>query len=119
MRGPRARALHQGLARLYVLNKLSNTISVISTATVPPALISEVAAGSYDPTPPDVREGRGFLFDARLSGNGTASCATCHLDADLDGLAWDLGDPGGQMFSGFGRNFPPTMKPCSCASCIR
>jgi hypothetical protein len=39
------------------------------------------------------------LYDARLSGNGTVSCATCHLDADRDGLAWDLGDPGGQMIS--------------------
>jgi hypothetical protein len=28
-----------------------------------------------------------------LSNNGGFSCATCHLDATLDALAWDLGNP--------------------------
>ena len=49
------------------------------------------------PTPIGLKEGRGFLYDAKLSGNGTMSCATCHLDGGVDGLAWDLGDPGGRM----------------------
>ena len=46
-----------------------------------------------------MREGRGYLFDAKLSGNGTVSCASCHIDGDRDGLAWDLGDPGGDLFN--------------------
>ena len=46
-----------------------------------------------------IREGRGFLFDAKLSGNGTVACAACHIDGRHDGLAWDLGDPGGQLFN--------------------
>ncbi len=102
MRGPRALALHAGLQRLYVLNKLANTISIIGTATG--TLLMEVPAGSFNPTPAAIREGRGFLFDSRLSGNGTAACATCHLDADRDGLAWDLGNPGGDMVVVMGQN---------------
>lgn len=102
MRGPRGLAWHEGLQRLYALNKLANTISVIDTTTA--TLLAEVPAGSYDPTPLAAKEGRGFLFDARLSGNGTTSCGTCHLDGDRDGLAWDLGDPNGEMTIVFGAN---------------
>ena len=102
MRGPRALVLHTGGQRLYVLNKISNSISVIGTTGG--AVLAEVPAGSNDPTLAGVREGSGFLFDARLSGNGTISCATCHIDADLDGLAWDLGDPAGEMVTVTGAN---------------
>jgi DNA-binding beta-propeller fold protein YncE len=102
MRGPRALAWQQDQQRLFVLNKLANTISTVSTADA--TVLSEVPTGSYDPMPAAVREGRGFLFDARLSGNGTISCATCHLDGDVDGLAWDLGDRGGTMDTVIGKN---------------
>ena len=95
MRGPRGLVISPTGERLYVLNKLANTISIIDPLTR--AILAEVPSGSHDPTPEAVHRGRGFLFDARLSGNGTLSCATCHLDADRDGIAWDLGDPGGQM----------------------
>jgi len=40
---------------------------------------------------------QGFLYDAKLSGSGTASCASCHVDAEMDPLAWDPGDPNGKM----------------------
>lgn len=95
MRGPRGLAWDEARQRLFVLNKLANSISVIDAATA--ALLVEIPAGSHDPTPLAVKEGRGFLFDARLSGNGTTACGTCHLDGDRDGLAWDLGDPNGAM----------------------
>jgi DNA-binding beta-propeller fold protein YncE len=95
MRGPRGLMLHPSLPRLFVLNKLSNTITTVNTNDL--TIASEIPVGSYDPMPVAVKEGRGFLFDARLSGNGTMSCATCHLDADRDGLAWDLGNPGGEI----------------------
>lgn len=102
MRGPRGLAWRHGAQWLYVLNKLSNTISVIDSGLA--TVVTEIPVGSYDPMPSGIKEGRGFLFDARLSGNGTASCATCHLDADLDGIAWDLGDPGGSMVTVMGTN---------------
>lgn len=94
-RGPRALALHPQEQNLYVLNRLSNSISIVNLEQG--MQIREVEM--QDPTPEEVRQGRGYLFDAKLSGNGTVSCASCHIDGDRDGLAWDLGDPGGDLFN--------------------
>lgn len=94
-RGPRGLALDSASARLYALNRISNTISVIDTSSE--AVVAEIPVGAFDPTPVAIKNGRGFLYDARLSGNGTVSCASCHLDGNADRLAWDLGDPNGQM----------------------
>ncbi|MDB6152585.1 MAG: hypothetical protein JWL90_1038 [Chthoniobacteraceae bacterium] len=102
MRGPRGLVWNGTGTWIYVLNKLSNTVSVVDTNAG--AVLAETAVGGYDPMPANIKEGRGFLFDARLSGNGTMSCATCHVDADLDGIAWDLGDPGGAMVTVMGAN---------------
>ncbi len=91
--GPGGLALDAKRQRLYVLNHLDATISVVelgqgaSVATIPLR---------HDPTPPAVRAGRRFFYDAALtSRNGDLSCATCHVFGDMDGLAWDLGDPAG------------------------
>jgi YVTN family beta-propeller protein len=94
-RGPRGLALTPSGKTLYVLNRLSNTISVVNLSNN--TVTEEIATGSYDPTPTVVRNGRGFLYDHKLSGNGTAACATCHIDAELDLLSWNLGDPTGSM----------------------
>ena len=94
MRGPRGLALKPGSA-LYVHNRISNTITVIDPLTR--EVVREIPVGSHDPTPPVIRQGRGFLYDARLSGNGLVSCASCHIDAEMDLLAWDLGNPGGNL----------------------
>ncbi|MEM7201181.1 MAG: cytochrome c peroxidase [Planctomycetota bacterium] len=90
-RGSRGLAHHPTQARLYVLNKLNSSIRVINTHVTPTGGIELPLA--HDPTLPGIKAGRGFLYDARLSGNGTMSCASCHIDGDTDGLAWDLGDP--------------------------
>jgi len=95
-RGPRGLALTANGQTLYSLNRISNTISVINTGTR--AVTSEIAVGT-DPTPSSLKTGRGFLYDAKLSGNGTGSCASCHIDGDMDKLAWNLGDPTGSMTS--------------------
>lgn len=102
MRGPRGLVWDEARGQLYVLNKLSSTVSVIDTQAE--SVVGEVRLSSYDPMPQEVRAGRGYLFDARLSGNGTVSCGTCHMDADRDGLAWDLGDPGGSLLTVMGAN---------------
>jgi len=48
----------------------------------------------YTPEPASLIEGRPFLYDASLtSGCGDLSCAGCHVFGDVDGLAWDLGNP--------------------------
>jgi DNA-binding beta-propeller fold protein YncE len=102
VRGPRALALDAARGRLFVLNRLAGTVAVVDTAAA--AVVAETPLAGHDPLPPALRRGRGFLFDARLSGNGTASCASCHLDADRDGLAWDLGVPAGALVRVTGTN---------------
>jgi DNA-binding beta-propeller fold protein YncE len=102
MRGPRGLALDGGTGKLFVLNKISNTLSVVATGSG--TVESELALGTADPVPAEIKEGRGFLFDSRLSGNGTLSCASCHVDADRDGIAWDLGVPSGVMTVQTGKN---------------
>jgi YVTN family beta-propeller protein len=96
-RGPRGLALNAATQRLYVLNRIANTLCIIDTTAN--AVLKEIPAGSYDPTPTAIRQGRGFLYDAKLSGNGTMACAACHIDAEMDHIAWDLGDPGGDMIT--------------------
>ena len=93
-RGPRGLALNAAAQTLYSLNRISNTISIIQ---VPQMVKSGEIAVGMDPTPALVKQGRGFLYDAKLSGNGTGACSSCHVDADMDHLAWNLGDPGGRM----------------------
>jgi YVTN family beta-propeller protein len=95
-RGPRGLAFNAAAKTLYSLNRISNTISVINTGLG--TVSSEIAVGT-DPTPPLLKAGRGFLYDAKLSGNGTGSCASCHVDGDMDHIAWNLGDPTGSMTS--------------------
>ena len=93
-RGPRGLALKPGAA-LYVANRIANTLTVINPTNR--VVVREIPIGSYDPTPTAIRQGRGFLYDAKLSGAGLVSCASCHIDAEMDLLAWDLGNPQGDM----------------------
>lgn len=93
--GPTGLALDEPRGRVYVLNKFDATISVIDTASV--TEIQRVGL-TYDPTPADIAVGRQFLFNAReTSGLGVTACAACHVDGRKDGLAWDLGNPAGEM----------------------
>ena len=58
--------------------------------------VGEVAF--FDPTPNVVHLGRPFLYDTHISsGLGQASCGSCHVDARMDQLSWDLGDPSGAV----------------------
>jgi YVTN family beta-propeller protein len=94
-RGPRGLALNASAGILYSLNRIANTITIIPTATFGSG-VSEIPVGT-DPTPATIKSGRGFLYDAKLSGTGNGSCASCHVDAEMDHLAWNLGDPTGTM----------------------
>ena len=109
MRGPRGLAIKADASRLYVLNRISNSIGIIDTSN--DTMLGEIPVGSFDPTPTILREGRGFLYDAKLSGNGTGSCAACHVDGDVDVLAWDLGNPGGSLVTVSNPQAPPPAPP--------
>ena len=96
MAGPRGLAIKYGIDNLsgdpgdtlYCLNRLDNSVAVIDPRS---ERVRSVFALQNDPTPVHVRAGRRFLYDARLSGNGFGSCASCHFDGRLDGQIWDLG----------------------------
>lgn len=90
--GPTGLALDDARARLYVLNRFSATLSVLDTT----AMTVMTNVSFFDPTPAAIKSGRRHLYDTRRnSGLGQASCASCHPDARMDRLAWDLGDPSG------------------------
>lgn len=92
--GPTGLVLDEARNRLYVMNKFDGTVSAVSLATH-----EEVRRVSiYDPTPSAIKNGRPLLYDARhFSGLGVTSCGSCHVDARIDQLAWDLGDPAGAV----------------------
>ncbi len=92
--GPTGIALQKGTNRAFVLNKFSGSISMIdlSNNTEVNRLVF------YDPTPQAIKAGRKQLYDTHAtSGLGQISCASCHIDARTDRLAWDLGNPAGSM----------------------
>jgi|CXWL01.1.fsa_nt_gi YVTN family beta-propeller protein len=92
--GPTGLALDSARQRLYVLNRFAGSISAVDTTTE-----SVVTSRSlYDPSPAVWRAGRRHLYDTRAtSGLGQASCASCHVDGRMDRLAWDLGNPAGDV----------------------
>ncbi len=92
--GPTGIVLDSAHSRLYVLNKFEASISVVDAVTRTELERVEF----YDPTPVAVKVGRRHLFDTHeTSGLGHVSCASCHPDGRMDRLAWDLGNPAGEM----------------------
>ncbi len=87
--------------RLYVLNRFEATVSVVDAAAE-----REIARLPFhDSTPEVIRRGRPHLYNTRrTSGLGHIACASCHVDARMDRLGWDLGDPSGEMKSLANRN---------------
>src|SRR5690606_23272829 len=52
----------------------------------------------HNPEPASLVAGRRLLYDASLSSShGDQSCASCHVFGDKDELAWDLGNPDGDV----------------------
>jgi DNA-binding beta-propeller fold protein YncE len=90
--GPSGLVLDEARQRLYALTRFDNSLVAIDLKTRAP--IHRIPL--HNPEPASVVAGRPFLYDARItSGNGEASCGTCHVFGDMDDLAWDLGDPDG------------------------
>lgn len=95
-RGPRGLVYRASDHRLYVFNRTDLSITSVD-ASNPLALNVLETRRLFNPEPPEIREGRHFLYSARFSNNFGSSCAACHIDGDTDHLAWDLGDPGGTL----------------------
>nr|WP_308726582.1 hypothetical protein [Enhygromyxa salina] len=94
--GPTGVVLDEARDRLYVMTRFDNGISIVDTD-----LREEVDHLSmHNPEPASIIAGRRFLYDAALtSSHGDQSCASCHIFGDKDDLAWDLGDPDGDISS--------------------
>jgi hypothetical protein len=72
------------------MTRFDNSIAVINL--VDKSTLQTVPLNN--PEPASVVEGRPFLYDAfNTSGNGEASCASCHIFGDMDGIGWNLGNP--------------------------
>jgi len=92
---PRGVALSPDGRRLYVANRLDDTLSVIDTKAE--KVISTIDLGG--PKSIDVlRRGERLFYTADFSFQGQFGCLNCHLDSTIDGLEWDL-EP-----DGFGRD---------------
>lgn len=92
--GPTGLILDESLNRLYVLTRFDN--AVVSIDLTSRTELQRLPL--YNPEPQSIVEGRSFLYDATLtSSNGEASCSSCHIFGDMDDLAWDLGDPDGEV----------------------
>ena len=88
--GPAGLVLDEVNNRLYVLTRFDNSVQVINPTTK--ATLATVPL--FNPEPASVLTGRRFLYDAQVtSGNGEASCSSCHIFGDFDSLAWNLGNP--------------------------
>lgn len=94
--GPTGVVVHDAASRVYVLNRFEGSLSVIDLGSE-----SELARLPFhDATPTPVRVGRRHLFSTHeTSGLGQVACGSCHVDARMDRLAWDLGDPSGGLKS--------------------
>ena len=88
--GPSGLAVDPVRDRLYVLTRFDNAVKTIDTL----ANVEIASLSLHTSEPIAVRAGRDLLYDSIFtSSNGEASCSACHVFGNLDGLAWDLGNP--------------------------
>lgn len=86
-KNPRGMTLSPDGKRLYVANRMDDSLSVIDTAA--DAVVATISLGG----PKEVtaqRHGEQIFYSARYAFQGQFSCANCHIDATFDGLQWDL-----------------------------
>jgi YVTN family beta-propeller protein len=92
---PRGLTLSRDGHKLFVANRLDDTVSVIDTR------VNQVASTITLEGPKKIspqRHGEQTFYTARYSFQGQIGCASCHIDSTFDGITWQL-EP-----SGFGRD---------------
>ena len=92
---PRGITLSRDGRRLFIANRLEDTVSVIDTHTNRVAATIKLAGPK---TISEQRHGEQTFYTARYAFQGQIGCASCHIDSTFDGLTWDL-EP-----DGFGRD---------------
>ncbi len=94
--GPVGLVLLDSGDRLVVYSRFSHSLALIDTGSGD--VMAEAAM--FTPEPANIIAGRRFLYDAReTSANGTSACSSCHIFGDMDQLAWDLGNPDGDLLA--------------------
>lgn len=86
-RNPRGIVFSPDGKRLYVANRMDDTIGVVDTAKGRLVSIWDLG-GSKKVTP--LRRGEQIFYTAKYAFQGQFSCANCHIDTTFDGLQWDL-----------------------------
>lgn len=99
--------------RLYVWNHFEASLSVVDLNNND--VINTLAV--FNPLPEAIKQGRKFLYGTHeTSGLGQIACASCHVDGRMDRLAWDLGDPAGEM-KAFNQNCQTTATILNTPGC--
>jgi len=86
-RNPRGIVLSPDGKRLYVAERMDDSIGVIDTDTE--KIVSTIDLGGPKVVTP-LRRGEQIFNDAEYAFEGQFSCANCHIDSTFDGLQWDL-----------------------------
>jgi YVTN family beta-propeller protein len=94
-RDPRGVTLSRDGSKLFVANRLDDTISVIDTHT---DLVASTIKLDGPKIVTPIRHGEQTFYTARYGFQGQIGCANCHIDSTFDGMQWNL-EP-----DGFGRN---------------
>jgi YVTN family beta-propeller protein len=92
---PRGMTLNRNGSKLFVANRLEDTISVIDTRS---NRVAATIALAGPKTVSVIRHGEQTFYTSRYSFQGQIGCANCHIDSTFDGITWNL-EP-----DGFGRN---------------
>jgi YVTN family beta-propeller protein len=92
---PRGLTLSRDGRKLFVANRLEDTISVIDTHN---NRIAQTITLDGPKNISPMRHGEQTFYTSHQSFQGQIGCATCHIDSTFDGITWDL-EP-----DGFGRD---------------
>jgi len=86
-KNPRGLVLSRDGARLYVANRLDDTISVISTRAM--RVVQTIRLAGPEKVSA-LRRGEQTFYTAKYAFQGQFGCSSCHIDSTFDGLQWDL-----------------------------
>ena len=86
-RNPKGIVIAPDGTRLYVANRLDDSLSVIDTAGR--RVVRTIDLGGPRALTAR-RRGERLFYTARFAFQGQFGCANCHLEGTLDGISWDL-----------------------------